>query len=136
VATQKTLTARAWSIDTVNAFQPICDGNAFGPLLLPLELLNDCYLHEYDNAGQSALVALQRHPTHQGCRVHVQGIVANDGSAPLQLRQVMAAIEYTATAYGADVLTMVTQHKALLAAAPRWGGHISGGVIAKYLKVQ
>lgn len=133
MAAAKALKAVAWTPEAVDAFAPCCDVDPFGPLLSPRELLHESYLHEFHHGNQAALVALTRFVTSGGCRVHVQGLVSTDKLHPLSHGPVMQALEATARAYQADVLTMCTQHPPLAAACRRWGGHISGAVIAKYL---
>lgn len=111
----------------------MCDVNPFGAIQSPGELVNGCYLFEYSHGHQAAFVALQRDQFSGGCRVHVQALQTINPAHPIQMRHIMAAIEQTAFAMGADVLTLATQHKAIAAGAARWGGHISGAVLSKTL---
>lgn len=123
-----------WTPDSVDAFGPVCHVNPFGAIQSPSELVHGCYLYEYRKGEQSALVALHRNQFSGGCRVHVQAL---QSLAPgrIQTRHLMAAIEAQAFDMGADVLTLATQHTGIAAAAGRWGAHISGVVVAKYLGV-
>ncbi len=133
MAAAQALKAVPWTPEAVEAFAPCCDTDPFGPLLSPRELLHDSYLHEYHHGLDEALIAIKRHVTSGGCRVHLQGLVNMDKLHPLRSGHLMQSVEALARAYQADVLTMCTQHKAMAAACGRWGGHISGAVIAKYL---
>jgi hypothetical protein len=133
VANPKALTPIRPTAEAVLAFAPVCQVNPYGAVQSPAELVAGCYLFEYAHHDQAALVALSFGLFSGGNRVHINALQSMNPAAPIQMRQVMAAIESTAFAMGADVLTLSTQHKAIAAGAARWGGHISGAVVAKYL---
>lgn len=133
VHSQKALNPLAWTADAIETFDAVCSVNPYGPLQNAAELVAGCYLFEYRHGKQAALVALQRDAFSHGVRVHVQALATVNKDHPIQTRQIMAAIEGAAFNLGADVLTMATQHPAIAKGAPRWGGHIAGAVIAKYL---
>ena len=128
------LKAIAWTPEAVAAFQSSCDASPFGPLLSPLELLHESYLHEYVKGNQAALVAIKRLVTSGGCRVHVQGLVNQDPRNPISVRCLLSEIEASAVSYGADVMSMITQHKGLVTASVRLGGTITGAVVTKHLR--
>lgn len=135
VAAVPSLTPTAWTPEAVHAFGPVCQVNPWGPLESTAELLDGAFLYAYEHDDQAALVALQRTVYAGGVQVHLQAMVGQ-GRVPVQARQVMGAVEHMARRLGADVLTLVSQHPAIAASAPRWGGQISGAVIRKILKVQ
>lgn len=122
-----------WSPDAIDAFAPVAEASPWGPLLSPTELLQGCYLFEFEHRDQLALVALSRSVSSGGVRVHVQGLVSQ--GSPLQMQPLMGRIEQTAINLGADVLTMLTRHHQMARLAPKWGAHISGAAISKPLKV-
>jgi hypothetical protein len=130
----QTLIPKAWTLEAVNAFEPVCAVNPFGVLQSASELVEGSYLFEYQHGDQVALIALNRDVFSGGIRVHLQALVNLTPDLPLQYRHTMQAVENTARIWGADILTLCTQHAAMTAAAPRWGGEISGAIITKILR--
>lgn len=133
MAASSSLIPRAWSAEAIEAFEPVALASPWGPLLSPAELLQGCYLFEFEHRDQLALVALSRSTASGGVRVHVQGLVSQ--GSPLQMQPLMSQIEQTALNLGGDVLTMLTRHHQMARLAPKWGAHIAGAAIAKHLKV-
>lgn len=129
------MNAIAWTHEHLQAFQPVCDCDPFGPLQQPGELLKGSYLFEYQNREQGALVALSREVSSGGIRVHVQAMVSTT-PGKLQTCQLIAEIEATAVNLGADILSFCTPHKEIVDGAKRWGGQVSGAIITKILRVQ
>lgn len=121
------------SAENIAVFGPVCEFNPYGVLENPFELVNGAYLFEYSHHGQAAMVALSLHRFSGGNRVHVNALQTINPQKHIQMRQLMQAIEQTAFAMGADVLTLSTQHPAIAAGASRWGARISGAVVSKTL---
>lgn len=115
------------------ALGPVCDVNPYGCLENPFELVTGAHLFEYSHHGQAALVALSLHQFAGGNRVHVNALQTINPQKTIQMRQLMQAIEKTAFAMGADVLTLSTQHPAIASGAGRWGARISGAIVSKIL---
>jgi hypothetical protein len=111
----------------------VVEVNPWGPLASLPEIMNGSTLYHYQQGEQEALVALLRTVYSGGVEVNLQAMVGQ-GRVPVQVRQVMGAVENMALKLGADVLTLSSQHTAVARSAPRWGGHISGAVIRKFLK--
>lgn len=130
----QTLTPKAWTVQAVHAFDSVCAVNPFGALQSASELVEGAYLFEYHHGDQLALIALTRSVFAAGVQVHLQALVNVTPNLPLQYRHTMQAVENTARIWGADVLTLCTQHAAMTAAAPRWGGAVSGAIISKILR--
>lgn len=124
----------AWDPERVQAFAPVAGLDPFGPVLTPAELLAGSYLYRYEHRQQAALVALTREVFAGGIRVHIAGLLTETPGA-LQARTLYHDIEATARNLGADVLTLCTPHKAIIAGAPRWGAQVSGAILSKFLKV-
>lgn len=123
------------TLELVELFGPVCHVNPYGAIQNPVELVNGCHLFEYHHGQQAAMVALAFSAWSGGIRCHINALQTIAQTVPLQTRQIMQAIEKTAVEKGADVLTLSTQHKAIAAGATRWGGHISGAIVRKYLGV-
>jgi len=122
-----------WDVESLNAFEPIVAACPFGGLQSVGEILHGCGCFHWSKDGQEALLALRLDQWRAGRTLHVMGAVSV-GEHPLQTRQVMAAVEHTGRLLGADVLTLCTPHAAIAKSAGRWGGQITGAIIAKRLR--
>lgn len=121
-----------WDADALLAFEPVAAASPFGAVKSAPEMLQGCGLFEFAHARQRALLAMRLDQFTGGRVMHIMGAVSL-GADPLQSRFVMGAIEAVAREHGAAVLSLCTEHAAIAKSAHRWGGQITGAVIAKRL---